>query len=101
MLTKKDLNQIEEIIKKSISEAFLDFYDHIFEPFATKTEQRFEKNDRQHKEIVEEFHKNDIRHEEVITELKNINNEIDEIKEYIKDHDDRIENLEAIVRVKN
>ena len=55
MLTKKDLNQVEKIMKKSISEAFLDFYENIFEPFATKTEERFEKNDRQHKEIVVEI----------------------------------------------
>ncbi len=105
MLTKKDLNLIEEItqraVQKSISEAFLDFYEHIFEPFATRTEEGFEKNDQQHKEIVAEFHKNDMQHNEITTELGNINNEIEEIKEYIKAHDKRIKNLEAILPIKN
>jgi urate oxidase len=104
MLTKKDLNQIEEItqrvVQKSISEAFLDFYDHIFGPFVEKTEERFERNDRQHKEIVAEFHKNDIQHNEITTELRNINDKIEEVKEYIKDHEKRIKNLEAISIVK-
>lgn len=105
MLTKNDLSQIEEItqrvVQKSISEAFIDFYDNIFEPFAVKTEERFERNDRQHKEIVAEFHKNDIQHNEIRTEIRNINDKIEEVKEYIKDHDKRIKNLETISMVKN
>ena len=80
MLTKKDLSQIEEITKKSINEAFHDFYDNIFEPSV-------EKNDRQHKEVV--------------TEIMYMKKDMDDIKEYIKDHDDRIKNLETIIRVKN
>lgn len=82
MLTNDDKKFIEEIIAKSleagkahtdkaIKSAFEDFYDHIFEPFATK-------NIKEHEEIKEQL---------VL------------INEDIKDHRKRIEKLEAVTGV--
>lgn len=91
MLTANDLTQIEvivqRVVQKNIKDGFQDFYEHIFEPFATGTEERFEQNLQQHKEIV--------------IEVKALKHEVGEIKEYVKDHDKRINNLESSVVTKN
>ncbi len=80
MLTKKDLGQIQNIIDRSIKNAFQDFYDSIFEPY---------------------INKNEGEHEEMIKEIKLLRKDTDEIKNYVKDHDKRIENLENIPSVRN
>lgn len=81
MLTKKDLEMIDEIMQKRIGQdvpkfinaAFEDFYDHIFEPFATQ-------NQQQHQELVREIKKLQKREEE---------------------HDKRIKDLEKTAKFKN
>ena len=80
MLTKKDLGQIQNIIDRSIKNAFQDFYDSIFELY---------------------INKNEGEHEEMIKEIKLLRKDTDEIKNYVKDHDKRIENLENIPSVRN
>lgn len=100
MLTKKDLEQLDEILKNRIREdvpgivrtqiredvpgivkaAFQDFYDNVFEPYA-------DKNEREHEQIVQE--------------IKAIKKDTEEIKEHIKDHEKRITHLENVSTIKN
>ena len=56
MLTKKDIDQIDELfqrrlekdVKEIIKSAFQDFYNNIFEPYANK-------NEKEHAQIVKEM----------------------------------------------
>lgn len=72
MLTKKDIKQIEEIVQKSIKNAFSEFYETIFEPYVNR-------NEKEHAEI-----------------RKEIREGIVGIGEYIKDHEKRIKKLESL-----
>jgi len=84
MLTKKDLEQVEEIVQRninnSIKSAFRDFYDTIFEPYANK-------NEREHAEMVKE--------------IKAVKRDTEELKEHVKDHSKRLTHLEALTPAKN
>lgn len=83
MLTKKDLDQINEAIQKGVKAGFEEFYTTIFEPYVNRNEQ-------QHEQIVEEM----------ITMKKGIaglQEDMNEVKEHMKDHDTRINKLEQTV----
>lgn len=87
MLTKNDLQQIEEIMQRNIKSAFRDFYDNIFEPYANK-------NEREHIEMVREM-------KSMKKEINGLKDDTTEIKEFIKDHEKRITHLESVTAIKN
>lgn len=95
MLTKKDLEQIEEVVNRvvnrvvdnKINTAFSDFYDNFFEPHVTQSV-------KQHQEIVDEI-------KGLKKQVSNLEEETGEIKEFIKDHEKRITTLETVASVKN
>ncbi len=91
MLTKKDLQQIDEIVQKrnteSIKAAFRDFYDNIFEPYANK-------NEREHEQMVKEM-------KSMKKEIHGLKDETSEIKEYVKDHEKRLTRVEDLTSIKN
>lgn len=95
MLSKDDLEQIDALLQKRINKdgkdiiknAFSDFYENIFEPYANK-------NEGEHKQFVNEMIS-------MKQEIKGLKDETSEIKEFIKDHDKRIELLEMANSTKN
>jgi len=91
MLTKKDLQQVEEIVQRNITSAitsaFQDFYTNIFEPYANK-------NEREHGQIVKEM-------KSMKKEISGLHDETSEIKDFIKDHEKRITILEKATSAKN
>ncbi len=104
MLTKNDLKQIDNLVKKNIDvrvpriidarvskiidarvpkiikSAFQEFYDSIFEPYVNKNEKE---------------------HSEMIGEIKLLRKDTDEIREYVRDHDQRLETLETATSSRN
>lgn len=80
MLTKKDLQQVEEIVQRSIKTAFQDFYNNIFEPYANN-------NEREHAQMVKE--------------IIAVKKDTEEIKEHVKDHEKRLRHVEDLTSIKN
>lgn len=80
---------IQQTVPKMIRDEIMEFYDSIFEPFATRMEEYQIKNQQQHDEIVTEVKK--LKKEVVI-----LQEETYEIKVFIKDHEKRITKLEVI-----
>jgi len=66
--------EIKASVPGMIGSAFEDFYDSIFEPFATRTEDR-------HVEIIKKFKENDEDHELMLRKLDRNREEHDEIFE--------------------
>ena len=80
MLTKKDLQQVEEIVQRSIKTAFQDFYTNIFEPYANR---------------------NESEHMQMVKEIKEVKKDTEELKEHGKDHSKRISRIEDLTSTKN
>ena len=87
MLTKRDLQQIDELVQRSIKTAFQDFYENIFEPYLAK-------NENEHAQMIREI-------KVVKKDISGLKGEMSEIKDFVKDHKKRIINLENTVLVKN
>lgn len=82
MLTKKDLELLDEVIQKAVKAGFDDFYENVFLPHSERSEAFIELSDKRHREILKRFDQNDKDHEETL--------------EYIKDHEKRIRKVESI-----
>lgn len=81
MLTKKDVNQIDELMKKNFKllfpEGIAEFWESIIAPYL---DQEHKINQKEHKEI-----------------LDRLDEKVDDIADYVKDHEKRITRLETTV----
>jgi hypothetical protein len=80
MLTKQDLQQVEEIVQRNIKSAFQEFIESIFEPYVARNENH---------------------HEQIVKEITAIKKDTVEIKGQLRNHQNRIERLEDIASIKN
>ena len=76
MLSKKDIQMIEEISTKTMTNGLIDFWENVLEPYLSKLGRDNERNDKEHAEIM---------------------NEIKSIREDMHGHEKRITMLETRV----